>query len=135
MKHNLAALQRADAAHHLHPFTDNGELAAKGTRVIVRAEGVYLWDAEGRQLLDGQRLPRLVRDDPSPAQHHEAVPNGVSVVRGMGDEHHRGATIGRRAYVFQDTLGLAHAECRGGLVQDEDAGPEVERCRSRSWRL
>ena len=53
MKQNLAALQRADAAHHLHPFTDNGELAAKGTRVIVRAQGVYLWDAEGRQLLDG----------------------------------------------------------------------------------
>lgn len=42
-----------DAAHYIHPFTDHGALAKKGTRLITRAEGVYLYDADGRQILDG----------------------------------------------------------------------------------
>jgi putrescine aminotransferase len=41
-----------DADHHLHPFCDNAILAKKGTRIITRAEGVYVWDAEGNKLLD-----------------------------------------------------------------------------------
>jgi len=41
-----------DAQHHLHPFCDNAVLAKKGTRIITRAEGVYVWDAEGHKLLD-----------------------------------------------------------------------------------
>jgi putrescine aminotransferase len=45
-------LQALDAAHHLHPFTDHGALARQGTRVITRAEGVYLWDNDGHQILD-----------------------------------------------------------------------------------
>lgn len=53
MTKNLANLQHSDAAHHLHPFTDNGELAAHGTRVISKAEGIYLTDAEGHRILDG----------------------------------------------------------------------------------
>lgn len=49
----LDELQRADAEHHLHPFSDTKELNAQGTRVIVKADGVYIWDAEGNKLLDG----------------------------------------------------------------------------------
>jgi putrescine---pyruvate transaminase len=45
--------QALDAAHHLHPFTTHRELAAKGARIITRAEGCYVWDSEGRKLLDG----------------------------------------------------------------------------------
>ena len=45
--------QALDNAHHLHPFTDSAALHARGSRVIARAEGVYLWDTEGRRLLDG----------------------------------------------------------------------------------
>jgi putrescine aminotransferase len=45
--------QAADAAHHLHPFTDFKSLAAKGTRVITRGENIYLWDSEGQKILDG----------------------------------------------------------------------------------
>jgi len=45
--------QAADAAHHLHPFTDFKALAAKGTRVITRADNIYLWDSEGQKILDG----------------------------------------------------------------------------------
>ena len=45
-------LQALDAAHHLHPFNDNAALAARGTRILTRGEGVYVWDAEGNKLLD-----------------------------------------------------------------------------------
>jgi putrescine aminotransferase len=44
--------QRADAAHYLHPFTDFKGLAARGSRVITRADDIYLWDSEGHKILD-----------------------------------------------------------------------------------
>ena len=53
MAASFTEMQRSDAAHHLHPFSDNGELAKRGTRIISQAQGVYLTDAEGRRLLDG----------------------------------------------------------------------------------
>ena len=45
-------LQALDAAHHMHPFTTNNELAEKGARVITRAKGIYLTDSEGNEILD-----------------------------------------------------------------------------------
>ena len=45
--------QALDAAHHLHPFTDYADLAAKGARIISWAEGAHLHDADGRTILDG----------------------------------------------------------------------------------
>lgn len=51
--HPTPELRQQDAAHHWHPFTDTKKLTSKGSRVITRAEGVYLWDSEGNQLLDG----------------------------------------------------------------------------------
>ncbi|MBI5258615.1 MAG: aspartate aminotransferase family protein [Burkholderiales bacterium] len=44
--------QDADAAHFLHPFTNFQALAKKGSRIITRAEGIYLWDSEGHKILD-----------------------------------------------------------------------------------
>ena len=37
----------------LHGFTDPRALAADGALVIERGEGVYLWNAGGRRLIDG----------------------------------------------------------------------------------
>ena len=49
-----AELQAADLAHHLHPFTDHPEMAREGgPRIITHGEGVWLWDSDGRRLLDG----------------------------------------------------------------------------------
>ncbi len=48
-----AAIQRIDANHHWHPFTDTAALNRKGARVIVRGEGVYVWDSEGNRIIDG----------------------------------------------------------------------------------
>jgi putrescine aminotransferase len=47
------AIQALDSAHYLHPFTDHKLLAGKGARVMVRGEGIYLWDSEGQRVLDG----------------------------------------------------------------------------------
>lgn len=44
--------QAADAAHFLHPFTDFKALAAKGSRIVVRGDNIYLWDSEGQKILD-----------------------------------------------------------------------------------
>lgn len=48
-----AALQKADSAHYLHPFTDHKDLASKGARIITRAEGVHVWDSNDNKILDG----------------------------------------------------------------------------------
>ncbi len=51
--HNLTAHWRAlDAAHHVHPFSDTAALNREGARVIVKADGVYLWDSDGARLID-----------------------------------------------------------------------------------
>ncbi|MFN5995899.1 MAG: aspartate aminotransferase family protein [Paracoccaceae bacterium] len=48
-----AELQRLDAAHHMHPFTDNSALAKKGARIMKSAKGVWLTDTEGHKIIDG----------------------------------------------------------------------------------
>jgi putrescine aminotransferase len=45
--------QALDAAHHVHPFTDTAALNREGARVIVEADGVYLWDSDGNRIIDG----------------------------------------------------------------------------------
>ncbi|MFQ5624758.1 MAG: aspartate aminotransferase family protein [Paracoccaceae bacterium] len=47
-----AEMQALDAGHHLHPFTDSGEINRKGARIITRADGCYLYDSDGTRLLD-----------------------------------------------------------------------------------
>jgi putrescine aminotransferase len=49
---STAELQALDSAHFLHPFTDHQDLATHGARIITRGEGIYVWDSEGRRLLD-----------------------------------------------------------------------------------
>ncbi len=44
--------QELDSRHYLHPFTDFRSLAAEGSRVITRADGVHLYDSDGHQILD-----------------------------------------------------------------------------------
>ena len=44
--------QQADSKHFLHPFTDFGSLNKKGSRIITKAEGIYIWDSEGHKILD-----------------------------------------------------------------------------------
>jgi putrescine---pyruvate transaminase len=51
--HDTRTLRELDHAHYLHPFTDHQALGEKGVRVMVRGEGIYLWDSEGNKVLDG----------------------------------------------------------------------------------
>lgn len=45
-------IQALDSAHFIHPFTDHGDLATRGARVITKADGIYVWDSEGDKMLD-----------------------------------------------------------------------------------
>jgi putrescine---pyruvate transaminase len=49
---STAQLQTMDAAHHLHPFTDHKDLRAAGSRVIARADGPFIYDTDGNEILD-----------------------------------------------------------------------------------
>ncbi len=47
-------LRQIDLAHHLHPFTDHAAFANEGGgRIIVRGEGIWLWDSDDNRILDG----------------------------------------------------------------------------------
>jgi putrescine aminotransferase len=50
---DIAELQELDRRHFLHPFSDHKQISERGTRVIARGEGVYIYDAAGRKILDG----------------------------------------------------------------------------------
>ena len=50
--YSLEQLRAIDNAHHLHPFTDHKDLREAGTRVIVRADGPFVYDSEGTEILD-----------------------------------------------------------------------------------
>jgi putrescine aminotransferase len=45
--------QELDKDHYLHPFTDHKNLHKKKSRIISRAEGVYIFDADCNKILDG----------------------------------------------------------------------------------
>lgn len=51
---STAEWRALDSAHHLHPFTDYGALAREGgARIIVRGEGVHIFDSDGNKIIDG----------------------------------------------------------------------------------
>ncbi len=52
-KRSRADWQELDREHHLHPFTDHKALYEKRSRIITRAEGSYIFDADGNRILDG----------------------------------------------------------------------------------
>ena len=45
-------LQELDLEHHLHPFTDHKDLRSKKPRIIVRGDGVFIYDNDGNRYLD-----------------------------------------------------------------------------------
>lgn len=50
---DAATLNDLDKSKHLHPFTDFAEYGKSGGRIYTEAEGIYIRDADGKQLLDG----------------------------------------------------------------------------------
>ena len=45
--------QQKNTAHHFQPFSDNKELAETGIKLISKAEGVYIYEDNGKKYLDG----------------------------------------------------------------------------------
>jgi len=52
-KRSRSEWEDLDRDHYLHPFTDHKDLGAKKSRIITRADGVYIFDADDNKILDG----------------------------------------------------------------------------------
>ncbi len=50
---NAAELVERDRAHMLHPVSNLAAVQRDGALVLVRGEGVWVWDAEGNRYVDG----------------------------------------------------------------------------------
>jgi putrescine aminotransferase len=75
---DTALIQSLDTAHFLHPFTDFKDLSSRGARVITRAEGIYVWDSEGKKILDAMSGLWCVnvgygRKELADAAHHQMM--------------------------------------------------------------
>lgn len=71
-------IQALDSAHFIHPFTDHGDLATRGARVMVKGEGIYVWDSEGARVLDAMSGLWCVnvgygRKELADAAHHQMM--------------------------------------------------------------
>ena len=53
MNTNTTPLKKQDKAHFLHPFTDFKEYKATNTAIYTKAEHIYIYNEEGKQLIDG----------------------------------------------------------------------------------
>lgn len=42
-----------DVAYNLHPYTNPSVHEAKGPHIITRGEGIYVWDDDGKQYIEG----------------------------------------------------------------------------------
>ena len=47
------SLRELDQQHHLHPFTNHGDMRATGTQIVASAKGCRVTEESGRVLLDG----------------------------------------------------------------------------------
>ncbi len=47
------SLAARDIAYHLHPYTNLALHEERGPHVITRGEGIYVWDDEGKQYIEG----------------------------------------------------------------------------------
>ncbi|WP_413247308.1 aspartate aminotransferase family protein [Pseudomonas sp. Marseille-Q5115] len=53
VKRSTEDYQALDAAHHIHAFVDQKALNASKPRVMVKGDGLTLWDNDGTRYLDG----------------------------------------------------------------------------------
>src|SRR5215471_11061293 len=49
----LSPAAKRDLAYHLHPSTNLRQLESEGPLVVVRGEGVYVFDEQGKRYLEG----------------------------------------------------------------------------------
>lgn len=48
-----STIRELDRAHHIHPFNDLREMKKRDALVISKADGIYIFDENGKQYLDG----------------------------------------------------------------------------------
>ena len=53
--HNWTTQQwvESDRKHHMHPFTNYGSFEKEDSRIVTKADNIYIWDSEGNRIMDG----------------------------------------------------------------------------------
>ena len=101
-RNSTTVWRAADTAHHLHPFTDFRGLASEGgSRIITKAEGVWLEDSEGERIIDGMAGLWCVNVGHGRTRIADAIEAFLSASTATA----QGPLVGRRALV---TSGPTH---------------------------
>ena len=53
LKAEISSAGRSDVKHHLHPYTQLRQLEKDGPLVIVRGDGVQVFDEHGKAYIEG----------------------------------------------------------------------------------
>ncbi len=53
MDNSSLRLRRIDGEHHFHPYTDARDVERNGALPIVRGEGIFVFDSDGKQYIEG----------------------------------------------------------------------------------
>src|SRR5690606_21233846 len=81
----------------------------------------------GGQLFDRDFRLRVVPDGAAAFQQQERVPYRIRVMRVVRNEDDTQPAIARLEDVAQHHAGLFDAQGGGGLIEDQDLGPEIHR--------
>ena len=53
LSNSSAEIREKDQRHILHPWEEMGEFGGAEPLIATRGEGIYVWDADGRRMIDG----------------------------------------------------------------------------------
>lgn len=53
LRYDTAALTEQDRAHIIHPWIDLGQAKTQDLVIVAESEGAYIYDSDGRRMLDG----------------------------------------------------------------------------------
>ncbi|MBX3179953.1 MAG: adenosylmethionine--8-amino-7-oxononanoate transaminase [Candidatus Hydrogenedentes bacterium] len=119
---NLAALRQVDNRHLWHPYTDAVTFEQEPYTCIERAEGVYLYTADGRKLYDGIASWWAVSFGHSHPKIISAVREQAGVLQHciLGNMSHPKAVelAQRLAYITPGDLNYSYFACDGSSATE-----------------
>src|SRR6476661_8751805 len=116
----------SDVGHFGLDFLDDVAVAAELFEFVGEFREFGAAGHLGGEFVEGDVLLVVVADRFAALEQQEPVTDREGVVRVVGDEDDAQAAVAGLQDVAQHHAGLLDAEGRGGFVQDQDLGPEVD---------
>ena len=124
-------LRAASSASSRATFWSDGLVRAETLQLVAELGELLAAGHHLGQLRDRDLVLRVGAHHPPELEEHEAVADGIGVVRVVGDEDDAPAHVARLQDVLEHDAGLADAEGGGRLVEDQHPGAEVDGPRDR----